>query len=239
MPSITVVNTSGYASTDTNPYTNKAIQSTLGANFIALALADYTSVSAGVPVDTKGCTWFPRTAQTEGLERIRLFYAFPDGSHVDANHGFGVTGSNGSYPTITVISFSNLLSTDPYDGHENGAVSAGLSVAAGSVTPSQPNSLVISACANAAVFSSAVSGVSGWASVIQAGAIAANAFYCGMSYKIQSGAASAENPTWTIGDATYGIAAVIASFSPAATSAFVPANKLIANQRAINRSYFY
>lgn len=183
--------------TSANSFTTTAIN-TVGSNLIVLGVSQYLlATTLGVPSDSTSLTWNPLTLQSEATHNswCRIYYA--NGPSIgNASHTFTLTG-NTFYGVLFVLAFSGAAAS-PLDASQNGATSENLlSVAPGSITPSQPGSLVVSSMAalgtmtaaptNSTVTLADPSNISNTSSGSYVGA--------GFGYIIQT-AAIAANPSW-------------------------------------------
>lgn len=189
--------------------TTSAIDTT-GADFILIAVAKYQSTA--VTISDSKSNGSP-TALTEygSNDRVRLYYyAAPS---VGSGHTFTI---NGPYPGVQIIAFSGSHAS-PYD-QTNGAYSTNSSSqAAGSLTPSEDNCLVVTAVGlgGGSVTEQVDSPFSAHQYFIDV--IAGTNQGCGIAYEVQT-TATARNPTWT-GTATGSgrdRSATIATFKKAA-----------------------
>lgn len=122
--------------------TSGAINST-GANLLIAVPAWYVGGGTATVSDSKGNSWTPLTAYTDGAEpKVQIYYSVP--TSVGSGHTAAVNGT-GIYPSVAFYAFSGAHAT-PYDSHENGASGLGPSANPGSSgTPSVDNCLVFAA----------------------------------------------------------------------------------------------
>jgi hypothetical protein len=127
---------------------------------------------------------------------------------VGTGHTFTVSGTS-LFQSLIASAFSGVATASPFDV-ENGAGSAGAtSIATGSVTPSQANSLIVTTVGS---LWSSHSIDSGFTEIADVAYSAGNHFSIAAAYLVQS-AASAVNPTWS-GPTSEDSAARIAVFKP-------------------------
>lgn len=180
---------------------------TTGANLLVIAVSTFksnTSVS-----DNKSNTWTPLTrwpSSGGGDNWIRLFYCH--GGTVGTGHTFSVT--SGDAPSLAVYAFSNIAAS-PFD-QENGSHNLGsqTTISTGSITPSQANTVLISAlCTYSNDFSTAT--IDNGFTFTDSARDVFN-MTVAIAYKIVT-SASATNVTWTYpAGVGGGFAASITSF---------------------------
>lgn len=121
--------------------TSSAINTT-GASLIALGASQFSATAdAGPPTDSAGNTWSSNTLYSSAPVWLKQWYA--KNPAVSATHTFTLGVSTG-LGMFTVAAFSGVDTVSPFDvenGHVNAA--SGATVQAGSVTPSQSNSLAV------------------------------------------------------------------------------------------------
>lgn len=122
-----------------NGGTSNSVDST-GANLIVIGIHRYGTNTLTVS-DSKSNTWTPLTSyQTAAQSGIRFYYCLVP--TVGSGHTFTI-GVTAGYPAITVMGFSGVKTSTPFDV-ENGATNAtGTSRQPGSVTPADNGSLVV------------------------------------------------------------------------------------------------
>lgn len=211
------------------PATTTGIDTT-GANLIVIITAHYHETGRG-PVtvsDSKGNTWTALTTYVAGDPGCKVQPFYSASPTVGTGHTFTAsTAAGATYHVIAVAAFSGAHAT-PYDTI-NGASSAGAtSLAAGSITPSQDNCLVI--CGMGYEDSTAASVDSGM-SATNTIASTANNEGCGLAYKIQTTAA-AINPTWSWTNSV-ACASAVFSFKAAAGGGGGPQTKRLVNSATI------
>lgn len=182
---------------------------TTGASFLVLNVAWYDPGTAPTISDSKSNTWSALTKQTS-TGSSRLYYcASPS---VGSGHTFSANGT-GSYPSIQVLAFSGSHGT-PFD-QQNGAASAGATLATGSITPSEDNELVIAGLVHGDNLGGAVS-IDGGFTAYKNAFSSGNNMGGGIAYLIQT-TATAANPSWSVTTSTQ-LAATIASFKASAAA---------------------
>lgn len=167
--------------------TTDAIDTT-GADLLIAASSYYSDV--GAIVDSKGNTWTKLTEYTQDTQIAAIWYCYP--TSVGAGHT--VSQNVGYYSSVAFYAFKNCLPAG-YDKQSGATSAAATTLAAGSLTPSLPNSLVFTLLANYTneVAPTYPSGFTGglWAPYNSGYSIA-----LGCAYKILTDAA-AVNPSWT------------------------------------------
>lgn len=204
------------ASSDGNSVTSSSIDTT-GADLLVVVVSDYSAASEGTLSDSKSNTWTKRTIYNDGsIQRTVAYYA--KNPTVGSGHTFTVNGT-AHYPGIAVAAFSGADTSAPYDT-EAGSYGSTSPFAAGSITPSQSDSLVISGAGywvSGVVDASSINGGFTLASHVAKGVAG---FGAGVAYLIQTSAAAA-NPSWTTSSAVSAWAATNLSFKAAAASSAV------------------
>ncbi len=194
--------------------TSSAIDTT-GANLIVIVTAQFSGGTLTTPTDSKGNTYTGLTARTNGSVRNRIFYCLAP--TVGSGHTFTFANS-GIFASASVQSFSGAATSSVFDV-ENGATGSLTTLATGSVTPGQDDSLVIAGVGSGNTGSASING--GFTIANQTTASGSRYSSAG-AYLIQT-TATAANPTWTTGDLTGESTATIAVFKPAGGGgAFVP-----------------
>lgn len=195
------------ATSDTFAVTTGAINTT-GANLIVIAVTDYVGLSASpTPTCNQGNTYVGLTGQeASGFTHIRLWYLFNPTTNASHTFSSPTTGQI-RHPTILVAAFSGAQSS-PFD-QQNGTTGS-TPIAAGSITPSQDNELIISAVGFNATGGATVNESMSETNDVEyeSGVNLAGV----MAYKIQT-TATAINPTWALSSSES--AAVVASFKAA------------------------
>lgn len=189
---------------------------TTGVNLFVAVVCDYNQVGAVTPTDkisgvASGNVWTALTPKLDDVSgRLTIWYCYNPA--VGSSHTFAANGS-GTFASIAVAAFSGCASS-PVD-QQNGAVSGLSSVpslATGSITPTQPNELLIYAIGDNAPKTGTASVSVG--TILQQAALQAGvSFANSIAYEIQT-TATTRNPSFTFGSTT-DAAAVIASFKAA------------------------
>lgn len=181
---------------------------TTGANLIVISASWFIGTTAEVTIsDSNGNTWTALTGSTGGgTWRNRLYYC--SSPVVGSGHTFTATGAS-TASVIAVQAWSNMSTSSPFDQQNGGSNASSSTVATGSITPSQANTVVILGYTtnNNRSFSSFSDGTY-TSSDTQAGV--GGTATGGMGYKILT-SASAQNITITFSGACTN-AARIASF---------------------------
>lgn len=185
---------------------------TTGANLLVVSACWYPGTEAdAVITDSKGNTWTALTRHgtvNVSVTANRLFYCY--GGTVGSGHTFTTTATGG-YHSIQVVALSGMAAS-PFD-QQNGAQDSGIWVTRqpGSITPSQDNTVVVTALTFDDNTSGAIS-IDGSYTIADTSAFATGAGMGGsLAYKILT-AASAQNPTWTSANNSGDSAVSIASF---------------------------
>lgn len=187
---------------------------TSGATLLVANITYFNSNATGQLTDSLGNTWTALPRQFNSDTAGQLFYC--SNPTVGSGHTFTVT--NGAFSSLQVAAFSGVIQLAPLDVSAGSASSAS-SVQAGSVTPTNANSLVIAAIAfrNTVSLTGIGSGFT-ITDTVNPGSVIAGS----LAYLIQT-SATAENPTWTLsGSANYGAANAV-FIAGSATVPSVPA----------------
>jgi hypothetical protein len=171
----------------------------------SVTLTDAKSNSYGAPVRTQ--------ADTGGGGLVSIdFYRTATPATVGTGHTFSLSG--GTFAAVGAVAWAGGA-TSSIDDQENSAGGGGgaTTLAAGSITPGFPNTLVLAAivCSDGADPSS-ING--GFTIAVHLAAGGAN-FGVGIAYLVQT-TATAANPTWTLTSGATYAAATIANFKPSA-----------------------
>jgi hypothetical protein len=216
------------SSTTGNTVTTSAID-TSGADFIVLAVMDYTGATISSISDSKGNSWNQLSSGNgSSIARGTLYWSRP--SSVGAGHTFTATGSS-NFPTVIVEAWSDSAAS-PFDQESVGGDPGFSSTISnpGSVTPSQNDELLVTLVSGNDTSESWTID-SGFTISDQAPAVSGQCIGGGMAYLIQTTAA-AKNPTWTnVGNITSG--STIATFKSGGApppSVVVPINLLMQQQ---------
>lgn len=182
---------------------------TTGATLLVIVVDNYSQDSTTATItDSKSNTWTALTNRAGGTSNIAIMYA--QNPTVGTGHTFSCTGS---YCTIFVSAWSGTLTSGVFDVQNGASCPSCSTLATGSVTPSQADSLIIAGFSDNDT--TALSIDSGFTKINEQ---RNNSFETGAdAYLIQT-TASAVNPTWTASGAV-ARAAAIAVFKPAGAAA--------------------
>lgn len=194
--------------------TSSAI-STVGAILLVCGISVYVAGGAVVaPTDSQSNTWIALTSQASSETEVRLFYCISPST--SATHTF--TNSSSNFDTVAnIIAFS--ATAPPTFDSESGVGGSGTTLAAGSITPSGGDNLVItSAGGNGFAAPTVDSGFT----ITDAAAYSGGTNEGGsIAYLIQTSATPA-NPTWTWNFGPGSTAAVNAVFLVATVVGAIP-----------------
>lgn len=188
---------------------------TSGADILFLvAMCDITT--APTVSDSNSNTWTEIRNHDNGFGRvIRLYRSAAGSTVVGSGHTFTVSLTNGVIG-FAVSAFSGAASSSIDDQeNSNGAIFSS-TLAPGSITPSENDTVVITGvgCSDSGSDPSSINGSFTIGAHVASDA-GATGFGCGIAYLIQTTAAAA-NPTWTISQSATHLAAAIANFKAAA-----------------------
>lgn len=181
---------------------------TSGSNFILIA-ASFFSSTALTASDNKGNAYTPLTRSTNTTYNpsVQLFYCYSPSA--GSGHTFTIT-CTGGYVSIAVVTFSGVAAS-PFDGENGNNAGITTTIQPGSVTPSQPNALIITSVNMPNVTGTTRSIDSGYTKIESIEG--SDGVYYGndLAYKaITDG--STQNPTWTTSGGVCPVAATIAAF---------------------------
>lgn len=184
---------------------NTPDRDTTGANFIIVAATWYTG-GGGTRIvsDTFSNFYTPlNDYDNSGVYSTQLFYYY--GTNVGSGHHWSFSGP---FSSILVAAFSNIASS-PID-QQNGFTSTGAStIAPGSITPSQANTLVITAVGSEALSTITIAdGTYNVTDTTQFGSGVGMAG--GLAYKLLT-SPTPQNPTWNLGGTNFAQQAAIVS----------------------------
>ncbi len=187
----TLVAHTGAQSTNTNGITTAAIDTT-GATLLVMAVGRQDTTDSGVS-DSKGNTWVTLATVASGV-KITIYYV--KNATVGSGHTFSTGADASSFPVIAVQAWSGNDTTQNVDQANVafGATGTVSTLQPGSVTPSQDNELLVSACVMN--FGTAPTVGSGFTNSDGFALSSGLAYGMSMSYFTQSTAA-ALNPTYT------------------------------------------
>lgn len=192
--------TYGVAGTGTGDgYTTPSIDTT-GSNCIFVAVAHFV-ITPGTVTDSYGNTWTQLTEYSGGNDKVYIVYCF--NPTVGSGHTFTLHGSN-VFGNLAVSAWSGLA-TSPFDVENGNGGTDPLST--GSITPSQANTLVISALSSNGAGTYTIN--SGFTITDQC-SVDGSARGVAMAYSVLA-SATATNPSWGTGGG-FDCAASIASF---------------------------
>lgn len=178
---------------------------TTGADLIVVGIVQ-TRLNTATLTDSKSNIWTAiGTLQNSGQEAVQLFYCSPP--TVGSGHTFTVTGTS-SFSSAFVQAFSGSASTplDQQTGNNSGA--AALSIASGSITPTQDNEVICVMYGNEG--SAGSQAMDSGVTITDIQGISGPAWGSSMGYKVQTAAAAINVTGSTATNATNSIA--IASF---------------------------
>lgn len=203
---------------------------TTGATLLVMSIGQYIQINNAAPTvsDSFSNTWQlagraanPPTA-SGGAENECEYLFYAANAKVGNGHSFTTTMSSG-YPSQQVAAFSGITTVNPLfaaNGFYTGSGGSPVSIQPGIVTPTQPNSLIITAQGN---FVNTGTGANatvndGFTISNQDAAVFAQNQGSGLAYLVQ-GAAAPINPTWTLSSTTnqFDFMSVIAVFTPSQT----------------------
>lgn len=208
---IALVADTGAQSPDNNGVTTAAIDTTGATLLVAMTCYDFNG-SNGAPSDSEGNTWVNLNGQNIDDLTIALPW-YVENPTTDASHTFSITGT-GNYATIMVMAFSGTVLTSVFDQENSAASISSASLAAGSITPTENNELIISGmCGNATQTTLSVNESMTREQHFPSGATAKPG---AMAYKIQT-TATAINPTWTQDSASH-LGSFVSSFRASAAT---------------------
>jgi len=202
---------------------------TTTATLILAGVISYAAVAApNTPTDAKGNTYSGLTVQTTGTgARARLYSV----ANPTVGTGHTVTVTGGTAVVVLVAAYSGSLVVSPFD-QENGATGTASPFAAGPVTPSQNNELLV-ALVGWHTLATVPTIDSGFTVREGFGYSAGDHFGGALADLIQT-TGSAQHPAWAFGGAQSSIAAVIATFKAAiATGVSIPVAMSSYRQRRV------
>lgn len=111
---------------------------TTGANLLVAVVSDWNAGPAGTLTDNKSNTWHPLTAYTSTGPRLRAYWSTP--TSVGTGHTISFTGWNVS------VAFAALANVNGgFDAEVGDIGTGGFAVKGGPITPSEDDSLIITA----------------------------------------------------------------------------------------------
>ena len=206
--------------------------------------APYPS-GAGQFTDSKSNTWTMRQnfscGANGGTQDFHLYLFECVSPTVGTGHTFTITTGNGCYPNLAVQAWSGNLASAPFDQQSfavDDTFASGLTGHCGSLTPSQANSLIVTACSAGNGTGSPYSVDSSVTIDDQSNGVGSHSYGLAHGHYAQ-GAAAAINPKWTItasGSSLWPLGMAI--YQPAA-AAVSPAGKSLLILQAVNRAGTY
>lgn len=181
---------------------------TTGADFIVIGVTGY-GVSSWTVSDSQSNTW---TAATEYASNpaVQLYYC--TNPTTSASHTFTLSGS-AVYGRINAAAFSGVAASSPLESENSGSTTTTSPASTGSVTPTQNNTLLISAGGLGSVVSPGVSGSPAFTALDEHTGIGGSDYSTGFAYYVQATAANISSEfAW--GSGTGDATAMIAAFKP-------------------------
>lgn len=183
---------------------------TTGADTLFVHLAQYNGSSGATVSDSKGNTWTALTPQSAAQTLSKWFYCA--GPTVGTGHTFS-SNFGTTFVNIEVLAFSGGHAS-PFDTEGGATTGSGTSLATGSITPGQNNSLILSGGCFGNSSANPYTPNGGFTVADQLTASPGNYLGGAAAYLIQTSSAAA-NPTWSWTGST-DAAVTIATFKAAA-----------------------
>lgn len=182
-----------------------------GANFLAVAVSQYNQAIIGTLTENKSNTRSGLTARIAPSEAYVRIYYYANAT-VGSGHTFTFTNGAQLFGAMAVMAWSGANAT-PFDV-ENGATGVAVisSLAPGSVTPSNANSLLVTAINDSTGGSGSFAVDSGFTITDNIPTVT-NVEGLALAYFKQT-TIGALNPTWSWGGSPNDAAATIAVFKP-------------------------
>jgi hypothetical protein len=197
--------------TDPDTVTTDALDST-GANGLIAIVADYQASTISTVSDSKSNSgWTRLTAYEQAVgSRVAIWYC-KNPTSVGSGHTATYSGNAGTFAAICFLAFSGCDPTTFYDtGKVSGTGAATpTSLQPGSLTPSTSGCLVITGLVIDSVEDVSIDAP--FSPALEDADYVAGSFGLSVAYEIQS-AATARNPTWTLGTSTPTAATTMAVF---------------------------
>lgn len=191
---------------------------TTGATLLVAQVASYAGSAAPAFSDSKGNTWSALTTYASAEDPRTIIYYVVNPT-VGTGHTFTTSGAS-SYCVAGIEAWSGGDTTSPFDVENGNALTGShTTIQPGSVTPSQNGSLIVSSFGGDR-FASSISIDSGFTTTEVDNGVGGTNIGGALAYLVQ-GSAAAINPTWSYAASTYGAAAAIAVFKPAAAAATI------------------
>lgn len=205
---------------DASGVTNGASINSTGANLIVVLGVNYDGVARPTLSDSKGNSWSEgiTRARTGSDQEVTVFYCIP--TSTGAAHTFSFGGTD-TYASVFVQAYSGAASSSVYDTDRDSSAVTGsaTTLAAGSVTPSADNYLVVFGLGLATTSTlsldspGTISNQLAWTS--------GQAYGGGMGYNIQT-TPTPVNPAWSFSGGGTSMVAVAACFKVAVGGATRP-----------------
>jgi hypothetical protein len=190
-----------------------------GATLLVVGILFPVSNNGPIITDSKGNTWHELIEASDGMGAGDTQWWYAWNPTVGSGHTVTITGqlSLATKSSVVIAAFSGARSAvDPFDVQNSATTNGGNGpVSPGSITPAEPNELVLSVCEWESS-GGTVSIGSGFTITDQIDVGASN-YGTALAYKIQT-SAGAENPSWSSSVAQAEMQAVVASFKVAASA---------------------
>ena len=187
---IAIVQANGSGADSSSNATSTGVD-TSGATLLVMSCS-WLSGASITASDNKSNTWTPLTQQTGGVAVFQIFYVNSASPTVGAAHTFACDGTD-SYPVVAFIAASGTHAT-PFDQQGGNSTASASSLAAGSVTPTQDNEIVIVGITIDSGTTLTING--GFTTAFTYDFMGGTSMGGGLAYLIQTTATSA-NPTWS------------------------------------------
>lgn len=202
---------------------------TTGADLLVIGLA-CDPTYATTPTDSKGNTWTKAATDYTNTVEVQLWYSVP--TTVGTSHTFTAPGA--VVGSIFVQAFSGAKQTSPLD-QQTGNTAVSTTIQAGSITPSNDNSLLVGLMGiSAAGAPMSIDG--GFTETNEQDFVGGTNYGGAMSYLIQT-TATAANPTFTRTNSDL-LAATLVSFDEAVAGGLANVKTInglaVASTKAIN-----
>lgn len=219
-----------------SPTTSSTVDTT-GATLCVSSFSDGVTTATYTPTDSKGNTWHPLTIASAGSQgRTQLWYAWDHGGSplsVGAGHTFTGATTAGGNPWVVFTCYGGTqTSSDPFDQQNTGttAASVATSLQPGSVTPTSPNQLLVTAV-SAYLEPIGFTISPGTFTITAQSGLAGGVNYAGGQAYLVETTATAQNPTWTLSSgAAQSMTAAIATFKAGATASSPVKHKVTQGQ---------
>ena len=177
---------------------------TTGASLLVVFVGQ---IAATTLSDSKGNTWTPLTAKTNGAYTGRFYYCI--NPTIGSGHTFSAQGTN-AYPLLAVVAYS-CTTTPAFDNENGAAAGSGSSQQPGSASSSGGTPVVITGwCWND---TGSIATINSSFTIEDPSRNGSTNIGIALADLIQSGGGASVNPTWTFsGGAEFNIEACIAAF---------------------------